>query len=189
MPTINIDKEVYENLKKKAEGFDTPNAVIRRILGLPSSEEVRKKDEKDQLEADMKGARERYREYIDVDEFGNMSSHSFDPNNPDIKKEYIKTSEEMNLSSHGSRDKSELPKGLIKVTYENSRLCFLREKIDPLNSNDAFQIKTHNDGTFIFTKDEFEKTFENVIQSRSYREKGIYHYPTPPSKALRFRIK
>ena len=164
MPTINIDKEVYENLKKKAEGFDTPNAVIRRILGLPSSEEVRKKDEEDQLEADMKGARERYREYIDVDEF------SHDINRQDLKEH------KQNLSS-------------LKITYENSRLCFLREKIDPLNGNDAFQIKTHNDGTFIFTKDEFEKTFENVIQSRSYREKGIYHYPTPPSKALRFRIK
>lgn len=35
-PTIRIDKEVLEALKQHAEPFvDTPNTVLRRILGLP----------------------------------------------------------------------------------------------------------------------------------------------------------
>lgn len=34
-PTIRIDDEVYESLKRHAEPFvDTPNSVLRRILGL-----------------------------------------------------------------------------------------------------------------------------------------------------------
>ena len=34
-PTIRIDEEVFEELKKHAEPFvDTPNSVLRRLLGL-----------------------------------------------------------------------------------------------------------------------------------------------------------
>ena len=34
-PTVRIDDEVYEALKKQAEPFiDTPNTVLRRVLGL-----------------------------------------------------------------------------------------------------------------------------------------------------------
>jgi hypothetical protein len=32
---IRIDTAVYAALKAKAKGFETPNAVIRRLLGLP----------------------------------------------------------------------------------------------------------------------------------------------------------
>lgn len=36
-PTIRVDDEVYERLKDKAEPFvDTPNTVLRRVLGLPN---------------------------------------------------------------------------------------------------------------------------------------------------------
>ena len=35
MPTIRVDDEVYEALKREAEPFvDTPNTVFRRLLGL-----------------------------------------------------------------------------------------------------------------------------------------------------------
>ena len=38
MPTIRIDDEVYEWLKKMARPFeDTPNTVLRRVAGLDSS--------------------------------------------------------------------------------------------------------------------------------------------------------
>lgn len=36
-PTIRIDDEVYERLQKEAKPFvDTPNSVLRRLLGLDS---------------------------------------------------------------------------------------------------------------------------------------------------------
>lgn len=31
---IRVDADVYAALEKQAKGFDTPNAVLRRILGL-----------------------------------------------------------------------------------------------------------------------------------------------------------
>ena len=33
---VRIDQEVFEKLKALAHGFERPNAVIRRILGLPA---------------------------------------------------------------------------------------------------------------------------------------------------------
>lgn len=35
---IRIDMEVYEALAAQAKAFETPNAVIRRLLGLPPKE-------------------------------------------------------------------------------------------------------------------------------------------------------
>jgi hypothetical protein len=44
VPTIRIDEQVYERLKAQAEPFvDTPNSVLRRVLGL---EPVRGEDSK-----------------------------------------------------------------------------------------------------------------------------------------------
>ena len=34
---IKIDREVYQKLKEIAGGFETPNHVLRRILGMPKS--------------------------------------------------------------------------------------------------------------------------------------------------------
>lgn len=31
---IRIDNEVYDKLKNKSEGFESPNNVLRRLLGL-----------------------------------------------------------------------------------------------------------------------------------------------------------
>lgn len=39
-PTVRVDDEVYEQLKAHAEPFvDTPNTVLRRLLGLTSTDE------------------------------------------------------------------------------------------------------------------------------------------------------
>lgn len=42
--------------------------------------------------------------------------------------------------------------------------------------------------TYKMTKEEFYTVFDNVIQSKSYKEKGIYHYPVVPEKAKQFLI-
>jgi predicted CopG family antitoxin len=38
LKTIRIDKEVYDALAAQSRGFETPNAVIRRLLNLPTKE-------------------------------------------------------------------------------------------------------------------------------------------------------
>ena len=79
----------------------------------------------------------------------------------------------------------------IAVKYKHSRLCFLRDKIDPLEDDDYFQVETAKDGTFVFSKKDFNEkgVFFHVTESESYSKDGIYHYPKPPRKALRFKIK
>jgi hypothetical protein len=73
------------------------------------------------------------------------------------------------------------------ATYSFSRLCFRREVIEPLGANDAFRVVTPY-GSFQMTKAEFYKEFKNVVESRSYTEDGIYHYPKLPAKAEQFRV-
>ena len=43
-------------------------------------------------------------------------------------------------------------------------------------------------GTFEMTKADFYRAFPNVVRSRSYREGGVYHYPSVPKAALEFRV-
>ena len=40
------------------------------------------------------------------------------------------------------------------------------------------------DGTFEMTKADFYRAFPNVVQSRSYREARVYHYPKVPAAAI-----
>jgi len=141
-PTIRIDDEVFERLKDMGEAFvDTPNSVLRRVLGLETgSAVVGKKSE--------------------------------------VKKEKPeRSSAEAEPSNQGS-----------VTTYSHPRLCFKSKHIEPLNEEDLFQVETAKDGTFRFTKAEFYEVFPNVIRSVSYKEDGIYHYPTVPKKALPFKI-
>ena len=76
----------------------------------------------------------------------------------------------------------------LAVWYEFSRLCFKADLIEPLSMTDKFGIITP-DGVFVMTKEEFYNTFPNVIKSKSYLEKRIYHYSTPPKKAELFILK
>ena len=71
--------------------------------------------------------------------------------------------------------------------YYFSRLCFKADMIEPLEPEDVFEVETP-DGTFRMTKAQFYETFDNVVRTRSYRDKGIYHYPTVPSKADSHRV-
>src|SRR5262249_46286006 len=73
------------------------------------------------------------------------------------------------------------------VMYEFSRLCFKADIIEPLSDQESFRVITPG-GTFQMTKADFYRDFANVVKSRSYREGGIYHYPTVPQKALRYRV-
>ena len=73
------------------------------------------------------------------------------------------------------------------VVYNATRLLFRAAVIEPLLPNEAFRVITP-DGAFQMTKSEFYRDFANVVASASYREKGIYHYPTLPRRALPYRL-
>ena len=72
-------------------------------------------------------------------------------------------------------------------TYEFSRLGFKAGVIDPLRPGDRFRIVTP-EGTFEMTKAEFYRDFDNVVRAMSYRDRGLYHYPTTPEKALMYLV-
>jgi hypothetical protein len=73
------------------------------------------------------------------------------------------------------------------TTYRFSRLCFRRDMIEPIGQSEAFRIITPI-GTFQLTKSDFYRDFQNVVESKSYREDGIYHYPKLPARAERYRV-
>ena len=72
-----------------------------------------------------------------------------------------------------------------KVEYEFSRLCFKADLIEPLDWDDYFCVITKG-VVFKMTKREFYENFPNVVGSKSYQERRIYHYPTIPKKAEKF---
>lgn len=71
------------------------------------------------------------------------------------------------------------------VEYSYKRLCFMANIIEPLKEEDFFAVHTP-EGTFKMTKKDFYRVFSNVLKTKSYQERGIYHYPTTPRKALVF---
>lgn len=73
------------------------------------------------------------------------------------------------------------------ATYHFSRLCFRRDIIESLGPNEAFQVVTPV-GKFQMTKSDFHREFQNVVESKSYSDGGIYHYPKLPARAERFRV-
>lgn len=73
------------------------------------------------------------------------------------------------------------------VRYEFGRLCFKASVIEPLQMDDRFCVVTPA-GTYSFSKREFYEVFPGVVASASYRERGIYHFPSPPKRALRFLV-
>ncbi|MHB8136074.1 MAG: hypothetical protein ACYDH1_17840 [Anaerolineaceae bacterium] len=74
-----------------------------------------------------------------------------------------------------------------KVYYHFSRLCFKADLIEPLDWDDYFCIFINGE-VYKMTKKEFYENFPNVVRSKSYLERGIYHYPTTPRKAEKFKI-
>ena len=75
-----------------------------------------------------------------------------------------------------------------QVKYPYSRLCFKANLIEPLRRADTFRVDTP-EGSFQMTKAEFYSVFANVVQTMSYVERRLYHYPTVPQKALQFLMK
>lgn len=73
------------------------------------------------------------------------------------------------------------------ATYEFSRLGFRADVIRGLAPDEAFRIVTPV-GTFQMTRREFERVFANVVASRSWQERGLYHYPVVPEKATPFLV-
>jgi hypothetical protein len=77
---------------------------------------------------------------------------------------------------------------MMGAHYTYSRLCFKRDVIEPLGRDDEFEMETPV-GVFRMAKREFYDVFNNVVKTRSYQEKGIYHYPKVPAKAEQFLIR
>jgi hypothetical protein len=73
------------------------------------------------------------------------------------------------------------------VTYDSSRFCFKRDRIDPLEPSGQFRMITPI-GVFQMSKADFYREFPNVVASASY-EAGVYNYPRLPSKAEAFRVR
>jgi hypothetical protein len=84
----------------------------------------------------------------------------------------------------GNATRSYTPTGCPKVTYESSRFCFKRERIEELQPQDQFRMITPV-GVFQMSKEEFYREFPNVVASGSYKA-GVYNYPRLPSKASSF---
>lgn len=72
-----------------------------------------------------------------------------------------------------------------RVSYDFYRLGFKAEMIEPLGDLDEFEVRTP-EGSFVMTKRDFYRTFANVVRSKSYRDRGLYHYPVTPQKALKY---
>lgn len=69
--------------------------------------------------------------------------------------------------------------------YKATRLLFRAEVIESLADNELFSVHTP-EGTFSMTKADFYRVFSNVVKTKSYRDKGVYHYPTTPQKLYSF---
>jgi hypothetical protein len=85
-----------------------------------------------------------------------------------------------------TQDSSSMELHGCAVTYSHSRLCFKADVIEPLGMEHRFCIVT-DDGIFEMTKREFYETFPKVLESKSYRQDRVYHYPKPPKRALQFK--
>ena len=91
-----------------------------------------------------------------------------------------------------SMEKLATPKGpqekeTCSVQYNFSRLCFKADLLEPLAWDEVFCINTKV-GVFKMSKREFYEDFFNVVNSASYKERGIYQYSKTPAKALRFKV-
>jgi hypothetical protein len=77
--------------------------------------------------------------------------------------------------------------GTPVVQYSASRLLFKAAAIEPLQPDERFRIRTPV-GTFDMSKREFYEAFPRLIQTSSYRDRGIYHFPKVPKAAIRFLV-
>ena len=71
--------------------------------------------------------------------------------------------------------------------YRASRLTFKRDVIEALVEGEVFRIITPV-GTFAMTRADVYRVFPKMVQTRSYREQGIYHTPSLLAAIEPFRI-
>ena len=77
---------------------------------------------------------------------------------------------------------------MIQPKYTTPHLEFRRDTIEPLDADTVFEVETPA-GLFRMTKGEFHETFPEIVESVSYRDLGLYHYPMIPYKAFRFLVR
>jgi hypothetical protein len=71
--------------------------------------------------------------------------------------------------------------------YSFSRLCFKRDVIEPLSEDARFEVVTPV-GVFRMTKRQFHDDFPALLHTVSYRDRGIYHFPQVPHRALKYLV-
>ena len=99
---------------------------------------------------------------------------------------HVSYDSKFNMDKTPSRKKYLKP---AKHYFEYSRLTFVKQEIDKLNMEDVFTIYVSNSNeTFSMSKNDFYKTFDNVVNSKSYK-RGNYNYYKIPSKAYEFLVK
>ena len=74
----------------------------------------------------------------------------------------------------------------IGAEWNSSKLTFYKHKIEPLSETQSFKINIEKTGTFLITKSDFQKMFNDVVISNSYWEEGSFTYGELPEKAKKF---
>lgn len=77
-------------------------------------------------------------------------------------------------------------RGRVAAQWNCERLTFYRHKIDPLALTDQFIVRVDGEGEYQMTKAEFQRVFNNVVMSSSYRSTGLFSYNETPPEAARF---
>ena len=77
--------------------------------------------------------------------------------------------------------------GRVARAYGATRFTLKRDVIESLGPGEVVRIETPSGG-FELTKAQVYEAFPRAVQSRSYREGGVYHWPRVPRAAERFRV-
>ena len=110
---------------------------------------------------------------------------SLDPDDRETLERFCGRAARHREKQHTSANRSSA--GGPKVTYDSSRFCFKRDRIDGLGPAEQFRMITPV-GVFQMSKADFYREFPNVVASASYKA-GVYNYPRLPSKAEQFRVR
>lgn len=97
-----------------------------------------------------------------------------------------RTSSGVKKGSSAKAAASRTPKFGIGAEWEGSKLTFYKHKIDPLMETQSFKINLDGHGSFVITKSEFSRIFNDVVIAPSYWQEGSYTYASLPEKAKKF---
>lgn len=88
--------------------------------------------------------------------------------------------------SAGKTSTSRSGSGRIVRAWNAPRLTFYRNKIHDLKPQDVIQIVIEGEGTFVISREDFDRNFNDVIVSPEFKSQGLFTYPQIPEKARRF---